>query len=59
MKRTELDADTLAAAARLIRGGIAPETVIKFIYQIGYLNGGTDMAESELDAIKQAQKVAA
>lgn len=43
MTRTELRPDTLAAAVKMIQNGIAPEKVVQFIYDHGYMNGSLDM----------------
>lgn len=62
VKRSELSPTARDAAVRMIREGLAPEKVVDFIYNLGYMAGGLDFANIGTKRIQdevEAQKVAA
>jgi hypothetical protein len=59
MSRPELDADTRAAAARLLEAGAKPEQVVDFIFQTGRMAGLMEAFTVMTDRIGEPRQEAA
>jgi hypothetical protein len=59
MNRPELDADTRATAARLLKAGANPDRVVDFIFQTGRMAGLMEAASVMADRIIEPRKESA